>query len=148
MDKTENDNPQGWPRFLTSGDTPVMLALTRGGHSASVGTMESTEGKGTPLHPRFHRMAVLQGCMPVGLQGAADKDDLDVAAQARMDRAGLLRKAIAEMVSEAAEDATKQSQYFTSDGRPDARAMAVKLGFPVSASERDAAWQAYGGDEE
>lgn len=126
-------------RFIAPGKEPVAIVLTRGGHSASV----TDDPEGTPLHARFHRQAVMLGCMPLGLQTASVKEDV---ANARKDRSELLQSCIAALVSEASEDEEKRKDYFTNDGRPDTRAMAVRLGFPVSAADRDDAWAIYTGE--
>lgn len=136
--KPDDANPNGWPLFVSTTGKPVLLALLSG-HSDSVGT----EPK--PLHPRFHRIAVLKGVMPANMAGSIDREEEQ---SPSIDRKTLLLKAIADMVAIAAEDATKQPELFTNDGRPDARAMAARLGFPVSSAERDEAWAAYSGEGE
>src|SRR5690606_4934841 len=93
-----------------------------------------------PLHPRFHRAAVIKGVVPVGMRGSIHREEEQ---GAMPDRQALLLKCVADMVSAADADPTLTPKLFTNDGRPDAREMAVRLGFPVKADERDAAWNAY-----
>lgn len=137
---TNDSKPAELPRFRSTTGKPVMLSLTKGGHSVSVTHL----AEGTPLHPRFHRVAVLQGCMPAGMETSIAQESVQAA---RNDRAAVIRSAIADMVSIATEDPTQEKALFTNDGRPDANELAKRCGFPVKASERDSAWKAYAGDE-
>jgi hypothetical protein len=141
----EDDNPEGLPRFVSTTGEAVLLATTRGGHTCAVQTLEQSAGKGTPLHPRFHRIAVLKGCMPVGMHTSTVHEETQ---RPEADREQLLLKTIADMVAEAADDAQKQQALFTGDGRPDARQMTIRLGFPVGAAERDRAWDQYIADND
>lgn len=136
----EQDNPEGFMRFVSTTGQPILLATTRGGHSASVGTKESTKGKGTPLHPRFHRIATMQGAVPIAMADSMNWEETQRPERTRQD---LIFEAVAAMVAESADDEEKQKQFFTGDGRPDARQITVRVGFTVSSSERDDAWARY-----
>lgn len=126
------------PLFVSTTGEPVMLALLNG-HTTSVGT------EPTPLHPRFHRIAVAHGVVPAAMAGSLAYEEPQAH---QFDRQALLLKTIGDMVSLATEDPSKESELFNGDGRPDARAMASRLGFPVKANERDDAWALYTGDSE
>lgn len=134
--KTEA-NPEGWPLFVSTTGESVLLALLSG-HTASVGVEPA------PLHPRFHRIAVLKGVVPAQMVGSMRHEETQAPLP---ERQAMLIKVIADMVAIAAEDVTKQAELFTNDGRPDARQMSIRLGFPVKAEERDAAWDVYAANE-
>lgn len=135
--KTDPANPNGWPLFVSTTGEPVLLALLSG-HSASIGPEPE------PLHPRFHRIAVLKGVVPAQMASSLSHEETQTP---EVERKSLLLKVIGDMVAAATEDPTKGPELFTNDGRPDARAMTIRLGFPVSAGERDAAWEEYSGDK-
>lgn len=139
--KTPEDE---YPRFISTIGQPVLLSVIAGGHSVSVQTKEGSDGKGTPLHPRFHRIAVMRGCMPLGMESSPQAEQ---AGTVHHDRERLILSAISDMVAQSADDPAKQVEMFTNDGRPDARQLAVRLGFPVTADERDRAWDKYAGEE-
>jgi hypothetical protein len=123
-----------YPAFVSTSDQPVALSLLSG-HTASVGVDP------TPLHPMFHREAVMRGCVPAGFQ-----DDIAMAGVAnntQKTRDEVILDAISRMVDEAVHDVTKQTQLFTGDGRPDATVLSARCGFQVRAGERDAAWDKY-----
>lgn len=130
MAKPEATN---YPKFVTTGDQPVHIALISG-HTASV-TREPT-----PLHPRFHREAILRGCVPEGFS-----DDVDTRDPMRVEqtRSEVILKNIAAMVEEATTDPQQQAALFTGDGRPDAKVLSDRCGFTVRAQDRDAAWDKY-----
>lgn len=139
----EEDNPQGHPRFVSTSGEPVMIALTRGGHSASVAT-RAQNPKGTPLDPRFHKAALMKGCVPVGMADRYAMDDYeDMAMNVAADRAELVRKAIADMVTIAADDIKIANDYFDDSGRPRANEITRRVGFNVNATERDKVWDEY-----
>jgi hypothetical protein len=135
--KTEA-NPNGWPLFVSTTGEPVLLALLSG-HSDSVGT----EPK--PLHPRFHRLAVTKGVVPAQMVGSLQQEETQ---SPTIERQAMLIKVIADMVADATANPTKTDELFTNDGRPDARQMSIRLGFPVKAEERDAAWEVYSGEKD
>jgi hypothetical protein len=137
MTKTPAVEP-AHPMFVSTTGEHVLLALLSG-HSASVGP------EPTPLHPRFHRVAVAQGVVPAAMAGSVAYEEPQAH---QFDRQALLLKTIGDMVSLATEDPTRESELFNGDGRPDARAMATRLGFPVKANERDEAWALYTGESD
>lgn len=127
-----------YPKFVSTTGEPVHLALLNG-HTASVGTQP------TPLHPRFHREAVIKGCLPEGFDRAlavGDENNFEAT------RDEVILKHIAAMVDEATADPTQQNTLFTGDGRPDATILSQRCGFQVRAQERDLAWEKYSGGDE
>lgn len=131
------------PRFRSTRGRPVMLASLMGGHTVSI----THEPEGTPLHPRFHRQAVMEGCLPVASFTEVQADDAALVSNAGRDRAAMLRGCIADMAHIATEDPNRERELFDNSGRPRPEVMADRLGFPISIAERDAAWQEYAGDE-
>lgn len=128
--KTEKKHPA----FVSTTDQPIPLSLLNG-HTASVGV------EPTPLHPMFHREAVLRGCVPAGFT-----DDIaatGVQQRTEKTRIDVIVDAISQMVEQAVTDPAKQNELFTGDGRPDANVLSTRCGFPVRAAERDAAWDKY-----
>lgn len=124
---------QKYPSFVSTSGQPVHIALISG-HTAAVGT------EPTPLHPRFHREAVIKGCVPEGFHRHDDARDAN---SVEATRAEVILKAIAKMVDEATADPAQQVNLFTGDGRPDANVLSSRCGFTVRAQERDAAWDRY-----
>lgn len=131
------------PRFRSTLGRPVMLSTTMGGHTVSV----THEPEGTPLPARFHRDAVMKGCLPLASFNEVQAADAAIVANAGRDRASMLRGCIADMTQIATDDPVRERDMFDQSGRPRAEVMAERLGFPVSVAERDAAWEAYAGDE-
>ena len=115
-------------KFRSPTEFPVQLALTSG-HTCVVG-VELTE-----VDKQFHRMAIMQGCLPEGVEpekieaaNEPSKQELVVAAVRQIAQAG------------DAEDALN-------DGRPKVEKVSALAGFTVTASERDAAWAIVTEDE-
>ena len=100
------DNPDNHPLFVSTTGEPVLLALLSG-HSASVGTTP------TPLHPRFHRVAVVKGVVPGGMRDSVHQEETQGPG---VDRKALLLKCVADMVAAAADDPTLSAKLFTNDG--------------------------------
>lgn len=93
------------------------------------------EKNGTDIDTRFHREAIARGCRPHGIAEVEEDED------AGFDRKEHLVSAIAGMVEQA------EPTFFTADGKPQLRTLSERAGFSVTASERDAAWEAFtGGD--
>lgn len=136
---------QEHPRFVSITGKPEMIALLSS-HTASVGTVESTNGEGTPLHPRFHRAAAMKGCVMLGLHGSVTAEVVPARdSLSEMDR---IVKAIGEMAAVAATDGEMLKQLFTNDGKPDANALASRVGFKVTASQRDEGWDRFNAGKE
>lgn len=109
-------------RFKSPTDTPLTLGLTSG-HTCCIGP-EYIE-----VEARFHRLAVVQGAIPEGTE------HLQIApAETAVTRNALVLATVREMVTEAL------PTDFTNDGRVNANALSARVGFTVSSSERDAAW--------
>lgn len=132
------------PVFVSPGDEPTMIALTRGGFSTSV--LPKDQG-GTPLHPRFHRAAAMLGCMPIAVAASTVISPGELAG-AHRDRKELILTEMTKMSSEAADSEPKRRELFTAAGLPDANALGRRLGFPVTAAERDTVWELYAGSED
>lgn len=134
------------PRFVSTSGRPELIALLSG-HTASV----TADPDGTPLHPRFHRAAMLLGVVPIALRESTIAAKLEEqTANQEASREQLILRAIGEMVKDSANDEKKRIELFTADGRPDVRALSTRVGFPINASERDANWAAFAdeGDDE
>lgn len=140
-DKTKPNPEDSYEKFVSTTGEPILIALTAGGHTASVGV------EPTPLHPRFHRAAVMKGAMPAAIaRSVTYETDKASTASTKSDR---LQVILTEMVAESADDEDKRRQLFTGDGKPDARVMAQRAGFTVTANERDEAWAQFcAGDED
>lgn len=141
--QVDTSAPKEFPRFRATGGRPIMLASTAGGHTVSV----THEPDGTPLHPRFHRQAVIQGCLPAASFMEVQAEDRALVASAGRDRASILRGHIADMVQVAHEDPSRADELFDGAGSPRTSILSDRAGFPVSTAERDAAWTEYAGDE-
>lgn len=116
--------------FYSTTGAPVQLALTDGGHTAIVLPLdESKDGKGTPLHPRFHRLAVTRGCLPVGA-----RDWQPPTEEAPPTRQGIIMQRLREML-----DGNDEAD-FTRAGLPDMNQLQRRCGFRVTREEADAAW--------
>lgn len=116
--------------FHSTTGAPVQLALTDGGHTAVVLPLEeSADGKGTPLHPRFHRLAVSLGCMPVGAQHYTP-----TAENAPPTRQAIIESRLREMLN------GDEEADFKKDGTPDLNQLQRRCGFRVSREEADVAW--------
>jgi hypothetical protein len=131
IEKTES-NPEGLPLFKSGTGKPELIALIAGGHSITVSDTEPT-----PLHPRFHRAAVMRGCVPLSTEGlllkepdskpSADKDDL-------------IYDEIEKMVTHSDGNPDLMKDWFTNDGKPIATLISSRIGLPVTASDRDRVW--------
>lgn len=115
-------------KFFPPADESIQIALTTG-HIAIV------EPTGTELHPNFHREAIALGCMPEGVERAAPQESKP------FDKMSAIVEAMYKMVDDANE------ADFTGDGRPKTDAVSKRVGFTVSSSERDNAWEAVNSDE-
>lgn len=115
-------------RFKSPTDKILSLGLTSG-HTCTIGP-EYTE-----IDPRFHRLAVVNGAIPEGTEHV--KVASPTVEQSRRD---LLLSTVREMIAEAKPD------DFTNDGKVNANALSTRVGFTVSSSERDAAWEAVAKD--
>jgi hypothetical protein len=116
--------------FYSTTGAPVQLALTDGGHTAIVLPLEeSQDGKGTPLHPRFHRLAVTLGCLPVGAQHY----------QLPAENKAPTREAIIEARLREMLEGNDEAD-FTQAGLPDLNQVQRRCGFRVSKEEMLAQW--------
>jgi hypothetical protein len=116
--------------FYSTTGAPVQLALTDGGHTAIVLPLEeSKDGKGTPLHPRFHRLAVTLGCLPVGAQHFTPPTE-----NAPPTRENIIQARLREML-----DANEEGD-FTNAGLPNLNQLQRRCGFRVSKEEMDREW--------
>lgn len=128
-------NPETWPKYVSTTGQPVLVALLNG-HNASVGL------KPTPLHPRFHRAAIVQGAVPEGMAESMKYEEAGEA-DVRKTREELIIKAMADMVTQAGDDPKVQAELFTNDGLPAVPNLSARLGFSITAAERDGAWKKY-----
>lgn len=109
-------------RFKSPTDKPIYLALTSG-HTCTLGPAY------TEIDERFHRLAVVEGAIPEGTEHVQVPT-----ARVEPNRRELLLATVRQMVVEA------QPADFTTDGKVNANALSARVGFTVSSSERDAAW--------
>lgn len=117
-------------KFRSPTDTPIHLALTSG-HTFVIGP-DAVE---VPTH--FHRMAVMEGCIPEGMDSLPADDG--PAPDTKID---LIVSAIRDMLKDAKEG------DFNADGRPDVRKLSQRAGFTVLADERNLAWQRISDEDE
>lgn len=130
-------NQSNDPLFVSTLGKPLTVILTAGGHSMSI----SHEKPGTPTPKRFQRAALLLGAVPAALYDGQSSLETDTQnPQSEPDRKAVLVTAIRGMIAAAAGDGAARAELFTGDGKPDARALASRVGFPVSAAERDEAF--------
>jgi len=115
-------------KFRSPTQEPVYLALTSS-HTAVVGP-ELGE-----LEQRFHREAIAEGCIPEGMDAAP------MPKQTERTKSEVIDDAIRKMIADA------KPEDFTRDGKVDANALSERVGFAVSASERNAAWDKISNDE-
>lgn len=131
------------PRFISTTGKPVMLAL-KNSHTAAV----TNQPEGSPLHPEFHRMALIRDCMPLAAYDAIKaaspepdvepkKEDVDV------ERRNKILAHINVMVAEADDSPSRAEQIFTADNKPSVEALNTALGIKIFASERDELWAEY-----
>lgn len=114
-------------KFYPPADQPVQIALTSG-HITVV------EPAGTELETRFQREAIALGCMPEGVEREKPQEG------AGFDKMAAIIDTINIMVDDGDEG------EFTSDGKPDVRALSRRVGFTVSRGERDTAWDTVSDD--
>ncbi|WP_428414388.1 hypothetical protein [Methylibium sp.] len=115
-------------KFRSPTEQPIYMALTSG-HTFVVGP-ELIE-----VPKLFHRQAVMEGCIPEGMDSLPKDDDTPSATKQSM-----IEAAMRKMVAEANTD------DFTNDGKPDTRKLSARVGFTVLKEERDAAWEVVGED--
>lgn len=109
-------------RFRSPTETPVYMALTSG-HTLVVGPDLIEVPK------MFHRQAVMEGCIPEGMDAMPDDDG--PAPDTKQD---LIVAAIKKMLADPKEG------DFNGDGKPDVRKLSQRAGFTVLADERNSAW--------
>lgn len=114
-------------KFRSPTDEPVHIALTSG-HTAVVGPVP------VELESRFHRHALMKGCLPEGVQAPKPEE-----VEPLLDRQQKIREAINAMLE------GNETGAFDGDGKPNAEMVSAKVGFTISAAERDKAWADLGG---
>lgn len=140
-EETQNDAPVSTdPLFISITGKTELIALTSG-HTASVGP----DPKGTPLHARFHRAAMMRGVVPLQMQHSVAAEQVPATGKTKEQR---LIEAITDMIAIGATDPDAAKALFTNDGIPDIRALSSRVGFKVTATDRDAAWLAFNGGKE
>lgn len=135
-DAPVDDNPHGWPRFRSMSGEPALIALIAGGHTIGV----THEEIGTPLPPMFHKAAAQFNCFPLAIAASMPKE---TSPRHTLDKQKLLIAAIEQMSAEVVAKPELANQLFTGDGRPKANILEGRIGLPVSAGERDQAWDFY-----
>ncbi len=108
-------------KFRSPTETPIHISLLTG-HTCVIGPQLAE------VEPRFHREAVAAGAIPEGMDAAAP-----VAAPEKS-KGELIVEAVKAAISEAKAD------EFDKQGKVTAEALSKRVGFTVSASERNAAW--------
>ncbi|MFZ2981877.1 MAG: hypothetical protein WA085_12660 [Sphingobium sp.] len=114
-------------KFYPPADKPIQIALTSG-HITIV------EPAGTELETKFQREAIALGCMPEGVEREAPQEGKG------FDKMASIIEAMHAMVDVA------DVAEFTGDGKPKTDAVSKRVGFTVSSSERDTAWEAVADD--
>lgn len=131
----QKDAPKD-PSFISTLGKPLTVILTAGGHSMSI----SHELPGTPTPRRFQRAALMLGAVPVAMYDGKPHSADDQSPQSDPDKKAVLVTAIRGMIAAAASDAAARAELFTNDGKPDARALSSRVGFAVTAADRDEAF--------
>jgi hypothetical protein len=135
IEKTES-NPEGFPLFRSTTGEPVLVCLTAGGHSISVTPDEA----GTPLHPRFHRAAIMRACVPLSAEGL----NLNAPAPKKtVEKDDLILAEIEKLVEQSDGNPDLLKDWFTNDGKPNASLIASRIGLPVTAADRDRVWATF-----
>ena len=116
-------------KFRSPTETHVHLASTSG-HTFVIGP-DLVE-----VPTRFHRTAVMEGCIPQGMDALPPENDTPDHKKMDLIVAGV------RAMMEAARD-----EDFNGDGRPDVRKLSQRVGFTVLADERNTAWQIVNDDE-
>ena len=110
-------------RFKSPTEDAIYIGLTTG-HTCSIGP------EWVEVDPRSHREAVVRGAIPEGTEHVKVPK-----ARVEQTRNELITETIRAMIAEA------KPEDFTNDGKVNAVALSTRVGFTVSSSERDAAWQ-------
>lgn len=118
-------------RFRSTTGQDVHIGLTTG-HTALI----PADDLGVELDKRFHKEAIAQECLPVGM--ASDKEE----AKPTFDRKEVVRQALQSMLS------GSDSDDFTNAGKPNLIKLNARLGFTASRSEVDAIWDELSKDED
>ena len=116
-------------KFRSPTEQPIYMALTSG-HTFVVGPDLIEVPK------LFHRQAVMEGCIPEGMDSLPKDDDTPSDT-----KHSLIVDAMRKMVEAA------DANDFTNDGKPDTRKLSARVGFTVLKEERDAAWEEVGNDD-
>lgn len=107
------DHPDGCHIGLTNGTTFMVP--------------HSKEGIEVPV--AFRREAIARGCIPVGVEVEAPKNEA-------FDREQVIRTKMELMYR-----ATDKPEYFTKDGKPNLTSLNELVGFTVDRAERDKLWE-------
>ncbi|WP_158892404.1 MULTISPECIES: hypothetical protein [unclassified Pseudomonas] len=123
-------------RFLPpAGKSEQHIGLDSG-HSAIVYLVHPTDGlRGTPLHQRYRKAAVVAGCEIAGME--EDEQPVD----STLDKQAQIIAAIEAIIL------ADQPDDLTGNGRPKIEAIRKHAGFNVSKTEYDAAWVEFEADE-
>lgn len=140
--KFDPNDEATWPEFVSVTGKTVLIALTAGGHSESVGAEPKR------LHPRYHARAQALGVVPVALADSHRHLFDNVQDDNRIkDKIGVIVDEIRKMVAGASGDPAKVRDWFTNDMLPHAGILSQRLQMPVSAAERDEAYDIYLSEE-
>lgn len=126
-------------RFVSTNGVPTLVALRSGGTLAITNDKE-----GTPTPPVFQAEAIKLGCVPLVM--ALQQQPSHAGARVELTKDQLIDKAIRDMVGEGASSAANAERLFTKDGRPDANMLSSRVGFNVTSTMRDEAWEKFNAD--
>lgn len=114
------------------------VATTYGGHTAGI-SEDAVE-----VHPTLHKLAILNGATDEGnRERAAAQFEADRPPENNMnkERPEIIYDAVSKVMKRAMEGG--EPNLITGDGRPTTGAVSDVAGFPVTAAERDKAWEEF-----
>ena len=112
------------------GRSSLSIAILSG-HSICIYGVFPEDGKpGTPVPVKFRKQALEAGCNPVGFTVEDEEADPDT-------KSALILKAIEAIVER------NNADDFNGDGRPSLKTVKAQVGFGLTASELNAAWESF-----
>lgn len=130
-------------KMYAPGNKPLLLASVNGGHTISVNPFP----EGSDVPPEFQKLAIEKQCVLEGMEHLLKESEKQERREPT--RIEVVIKGIEELMARVDANPEKKAELMTGDGRPDVNALKMALGMPVSAAERDEAWEVFlaGGDD-
>lgn len=133
--------------MFAPGDRAVLVATIHGGHTFGVGPQSQVPHlNGTPVHTKYQAAALKAGCVPESmLKTLSEKPKAPEKDESQIDQ---LVTAIDALMAEVEANPDLGPKVLTQGGVPDATILSQRVGFKVTASLRDEAFDIYnaGGD--